>query len=286
MQDEIVARLANALNAEMIAAEARRAEHFANPDAIDLNFQGYALFYRGVEHMSEARSFFERALVIDRRSVGALVGLALVDLTIGASLLADDRAAYISAAEANAIKALSLAPDDAVAHRILGGAYIFTNRAAQGIAECERALEIDRNLVGAHSAIGIAKFFMGRGAETEGHIVEALRLSPRDIFAHRWMHIAGMAKILIGADTEAVAWLRRSIEANRNFPAAHFWLAAALGLLGTLDEARSAAKVGLSLDPGFTISRLLVSQASDNATYLAERERVCEGMRLAGVPEG
>jgi TolB-like protein/class 3 adenylate cyclase len=286
MQDEIVARLANALNAEMIAAEARRAEHSANPDAMDLNFQGYAWSYRGVEHMSEARSFFERAVAIDHGSVGALVGLALVDLTIGASMLADNRAAYLAAAEANAIRALSLAPHHAVAHRILGGAYIFTNRAAQGIAECERALEIDRNLVGAHSAIGIAKFFMGRGAETEGHIVEALRLSPRDIFAHRWMHIAGMAKILIGADAEAVAWLRRSIEANRNFPAAHFWLAAALGLLGALDEARSAAKVGLTLDPGFTISRLLVSKASDNPTYLAERERVCEGMRIAGVPEG
>lgn len=285
MQDEIVARLANALNAEMIAAEARRAERSPDPDAMDLNFQGFAWSYRGVEHMSEARSFFERALAIDHESVGALVGLAIVDLTIGASLLADNRAAYLSAAEANAIKALSLAPDHASAHRILGGVYIFTNRAAQGIAECERALELDRNLVGAHSAIGIAKFFMGRAAETEGHIVEALRLSPRDIFAHRWMHIAGMAKIQIGADTEAVAWLRRSIEANRNFPAAHLWLAAALGLLGALDDARSAAKVGLALDPSFTISRLLVSQASDSTKYLAGRERVCMGMRLAGVPE-
>jgi TolB-like protein/class 3 adenylate cyclase len=286
MQDEIVARLANALNAEMIAAEARRAEHSANPDAMDLNFQGSAWSYRGVEHMSEARGFFERALAIDHGSVGALVGLAIVDLTIGASLLADDRAVYLSAAEANAIKALSLAPDHAQAHRILGGVYIFTNRAAQGIAECERALELDRNLVGAHSAIGIAKYFMGRAAETEGHIVEALRLSPLDVFAHRWMHIAGMAKIQIGADTEAVAWLRRSIEANRNFPPAHFWLAAALGLLGALNEARSAAKMGLAIDPSFTISRLLVTQASDNMKYIAGRERVCEGMRMAGVPEG
>ena len=127
---------------------------------------------------------------------------------------------------------------------------------------------------------------MGRAAETEGHIVEALRLSPRDVFAHRWMHIAGMAKIQVGADAEAVAWLRRSIEANRNFPPAHFWFAAALGLLGLLDEARSAVKVGLAVDPSFTISRLLVTQSSDNTKYLAGRERVCEGMRMAGVPEG
>ena len=42
MQDEIVARLANTLNAELIAAEARRAERILHPDAIDLYFQGMA----------------------------------------------------------------------------------------------------------------------------------------------------------------------------------------------------------------------------------------------------
>ncbi len=99
------------------------------------------------------------------------------------------------------------------------------------------------------------------------------------------MQIVGMAKLHLGADAEAVAWLRRGIEANRNFPATHLWLAAALGLLGELDEARTAAKVGLALDPRFTIRRLLVSQSSDNPTHLAGRVRVCAGMRLAGVPE-
>ena len=68
--------------------------------------------------------------------------------------------------------------------------------------------------------------------------------------------------------------------------ATHLWLGAALGLLGLLDEARTAAKAGLALDPRFTIRRLLVTQSSDNPTYLAGRERICEGMRMAGVPEG
>jgi TolB-like protein len=39
MQDEIVSRLANALDAELIAAEARRAERLPHPDAMDLVFQ-------------------------------------------------------------------------------------------------------------------------------------------------------------------------------------------------------------------------------------------------------
>ena len=44
--------------------------------------------------------------------------------------------------------------------------------------------------------------------------------------------IVGHAKLLLNADAEAVVWLGRSIEANRNYPLAHFLLAAALALLG------------------------------------------------------
>jgi len=288
MQDEIVSRLANTLNTQLIEAEARRAERSLHPDAMDLYFQGIAWFNKGLtpEHMTQARGFFERALAINPRSVETLVGMARVDLAMGASVLTDDRAARCSAAEANAIKALSLAPDHALAHLVLGGVYVFTNRAAQGIAECEQALALNRNLAFAHGVIGQAKFFMGRAAETEGHIFEAFRLSPRDIFAYRWMQTVGWSKIQFGADAEAVGWLRRSIEANRNHPIAHFQLAGALALLGSLDEARTAAQVGLALNPNFTIRRFRDTKSSGNPAYLAGRERFCEGLRLAGVPEG
>ena len=133
---------------------------------------------------------------------------------------------------------------------ILGGVYIFTNRAAQGIGEFEQALALTRNVAYAHAALGFGKYLHGCAAETEGHILEALRLSPRDVVAYQWTCFVGVAKLQLGADVEAVSWLRRSIEANRNFPFAHFGLAAALGLLGALDEARTAARTGLALDPG------------------------------------
>jgi TolB-like protein/class 3 adenylate cyclase/Flp pilus assembly protein TadD len=288
LQDEIVSRLANTLDAQLTDAEARRAERSLHPDATDLNFQGNACLNKGMtpKHLTQARGFFERALTIDPRSVGALVGMANIDMIVGASMQTDDRTARLSAAETNAIKALSLAPDHSLAHLLLGSVYLFTNRAAQGMAECEQALVLNPNMADAHAARGMAKLLVGRAAETEGHILEAFRLSPRDIFANLWMYCVGRAKIQLGADTEAVDWLRRSIEANRNFPYAHFVLAAALGLLGALDEARTAAQAGLALNPGFTICRARLGASSDNPTYLAGVERLCEGMRLAGVPEG
>jgi hypothetical protein len=112
------------------------------------------------------------------------------------------------------------------------------------------------------------------------------RLSPRDILSHVWMLAVGWSKFQLGADAEAVVWLRRSIEANRNHPLAHFHLAGALALLGSLDEARIAAQAGLALNPNFTIRLWRDTKASDNPAHLATRERHFEGLRLAGVPEG
>ncbi len=288
MQDEIVSRLANTLSSQLIEAEARRAERSLHPNSMDLNFQGRAWWHKGPtpKHMSQARSFFERALALDSENVEAMVGMASVDVAVGGALLTDDKIAFCSAAGRNAIKALSLAPDHAEAHLVLGVVYMFTNRAAQGIAECEQALLLNPNIADVHSAIGFCKCVMGQAAETEGHILEALRLSPRDIGAYWWIFCVGRAKIQLGTDAEAVAWFRRSIEANRNFPSAHFALAAALALIGAVDEARAAAKVGLALNPGFTIRRFRLGASSDNPAYLAGLERICEGLRLAGVPEG
>jgi TolB-like protein/Flp pilus assembly protein TadD len=288
MQDEIVARLARALDTQLVVAEARRAERSRHTGAMDLVFQGLACSYRGPthEHLSEAQGFFERALAIDPRNVEALIGMANVDAAMGSYMLTDDRLARLAAAEANSIKALALDPDRALAHKILGTVYNVTNRAAQAIAECEQALALDRNLAEAHAAIGMAKYYLGRATETEGHISEAFRLSPRDILAHRWMQFVGSAQIQLGADAEAIAWFRRSIEANRNSPLTHFLLAAALSLQGSLDEARKAAAAGLALSPNFTIRRMRASKPSDNPEFLAGRERQHIGMRLAGVPEG
>ena len=47
MQDEIVSRLANALDAQFVAVEARRAERSTQPDAMDLYFPWIGLALQG-----------------------------------------------------------------------------------------------------------------------------------------------------------------------------------------------------------------------------------------------
>ncbi len=182
MQDEIVARLAGALNAQLVAAEARRAEQAPNPNSVNLYFQGLAWLNKGMtaDYVARGRSFFDRALTADPDNVDALVGSARAVSVAASNLLVSDPAAAFLAVEAKLTKALSLVPDHARGHMTLGYVDIFTNRPAEGTAECEYALALDRNLAQSHSTIGWGKINIGRPEETEAHIVEGLRLSPRD----------------------------------------------------------------------------------------------------------
>jgi TolB-like protein/class 3 adenylate cyclase len=103
MQDEIVSRLANQLQTELIDAEARHAKQAPNPDSMDLVFQGLAMLNRGnsPDILAKAREFFERAVELDGGNVDALVGLGTVDASVGTSYMTKDPALILAAAEAN-----------------------------------------------------------------------------------------------------------------------------------------------------------------------------------------
>src|SRR5580698_6098338 len=81
MQDEIVARLSNALNTQLITAEARRAERAPRPDSMDHYFQGMAWLNKGLtpDYLARAENYFERALSFDASNAEALVGIALLN---------------------------------------------------------------------------------------------------------------------------------------------------------------------------------------------------------------
>ena len=121
MQDEIVSHLANQLRPELIATEARRAEQEANPNSVDLYFQGVQWFNKGgIQNIERARGYFERAVALDPTNIDALVGAARADVLIGAVYTNDERAERLAAAEALLIKGISIAPRNYWAHLWLG----------------------------------------------------------------------------------------------------------------------------------------------------------------------
>ena len=181
---------------------------------------------------------------------------------------------------------LSQSPNNARAHNLMCRVEVQTKRGAQGIAECERALALNPNLAAARAQTGLAKLFDGHPEETEGHELEALRVSPHDTEAgmlgslHRHRQAAswrlrGGARLVSpveGTEPKLCHWT--------------FRYGCCSGGVGRLDEARAEVQAGLALNPGFTIRRYRAGATSDNPVYLKRRERIIEDMRKAGVPEG
>jgi adenylate cyclase len=124
VQDEITARIAGAVGAELIDAESRRSlrEHPADPDAVDLSMRGWAALRRAPsrEVVAEARVHFEKALVVDSSAVDALIGLAYTYARALNSAFSDNEEADHARGSEFAAKALAMAPDRAQAHWVHG----------------------------------------------------------------------------------------------------------------------------------------------------------------------
>jgi adenylate cyclase len=77
LQDQVVARLANTLRTELVAAEAEKGARSKNPDAVDLAMRGWALVRQTrfpKETNEAARALFEQAFKIDPNNADALAG--------------------------------------------------------------------------------------------------------------------------------------------------------------------------------------------------------------------
>jgi TolB-like protein len=290
IQDEVTTRLARAVHIALIAAESRRAARGQADrlDAVDYTLRGLAARNQplSVEAARQARHFFEAALRLDEHNIGALLGVANAHMWEVRSYASADRAGQIRAAEAAVRRALELVPDNADAH-VTYGTVLYAMRAPErALREFQFAIDLDSNLALAHAFLGNIKFVLGRAGETSGHVKEAMRLSPRDPILFHWHFLIGTADVYLGRIVRGVESLRKSVEIYPNWPHAQFALAGALGMAGRLAEATEVCAVAWRLAPSFTIAKFRTEAKSDNLVYLAQREYLYQGLRLAGAPEG
>jgi hypothetical protein len=106
LQDQVVARLANTLNVELIKAEAEKGTRAKDPNAIDLTMRGRALLSQGAwknkAKNDAARALFEQTLKIDPNDADALAeparlaGAKAVRQIAGRDLVIDQHQAALS----------------------------------------------------------------------------------------------------------------------------------------------------------------------------------------------
>ena len=286
MQDEIVARLASQLNGALIEAEARRAGRTsAQSHSMDLYFQGRALYNRGFapDILAKAREFFLRALELDPGNIEALVGIAGYGCD-GLRQLHDGRSSACAGRGGGAPEQGSGRDAEQCNAHLLMGVDPACDRSGSAKHRRTGAGASDRpEYVHSASADRLRAHMDGQGTRSRGSCRGGTCASSPRRDDLEWLLIAGLAKTYFGEFAEASTWLRKSIDANRNRPLAFFLLAACLAHLGRLGEARREVYAGLAVDPKFTLRRYRAGVKGDNTTFVAQRERVIEGMRAGGV---
>ena len=112
----------------------------------------------------------------------------------------------------------------------------------------------------------------------------AIHLSPRDPLLNIWYFIIFHAYTHLGQDDAAIEWCRRSV-AIGPFWISYVDLASAYAWTGRKDEAQAAVAELLKLMPNYTVDRWAQEGWSSHPVFLAQYQRIIEGLRKAGLPE-
>jgi len=290
LQVAFVSRLANSLGVELVKAEALRAirERPNDPDAVDLSMRGWAEAFRPYSQSSNnaAIGLFERALAIDPHLVPAMVGLPWTLWHRTEQLHSSDPKSDIARAEDWAERAVVADPGNSAAHMAKALVLFAKRQWSQAIAEPDAAIADDPNNAEAHAARSFWKLYLGRAEEGFSGLETALRLSPRDPRVPLWQANVCYLHNYLAQWEQAIEWCEKAVASAPENLFAWVHLAAANAWAGHDKQAREALAQLQKVYPSYTVQSYAGTHYSDNLTFNAQRARILEGLRKAGLPEG
>jgi adenylate cyclase len=292
MQDEIVTRLARAMEIKLTAIDAARVQQTrpGNLDAEELAMRCEVgvdnFFVQGSKEFTAALDFCDRALQIDNSNVFALTGMTFKYIVPVILAQSRDPQGDIRQADEFVSKALAIDSNSYWAHFAKAYVLMAQNRTQEAVVEGDRSLSLNPSFINAYFALCAANNFLGRPDRALDLADKAIRLSPRDPALRSLYHMKGWAFFMKQQDDQAIEWLRRA-EGGDIFT--ELILAAALALTGQQADAHETLKRYLALNgiTTTTIAQLRKQQLSiaDNPTWVAYNDRLFAGLRKAGMQE-
>ena len=159
---------------------------------------------------------------------------------------------------------------------------------AEGIAIIDRALALNPNSADALAVSGMLRAFAGDTEMAFRHLNEANRLSPPGGYIITKAFGFYLACFVDGDYAGVLDWTAQSLRRHPTNAVTLRYRAAALGLLGRLDEARQTVDRLLVVSPGLTISRCrrhVEVEMQNPFKRPGVVDAYYEGLRRAGLPE-
>lgn len=284
-QDRIVSQLVGALEPRVRAAETERVRNrpTSSLDAYDCVLKAVSqLFQFTDESFRLSGEALDRAIQLDPSYAQAYAYSAWRLIFLTGEERSVDPDADKARASVLAQRAMALDPEDAFSLAIAGHLLGFAEgRPQDALVIFDNALALDENSALAWALSGLALSYCGRPDEAMERYQNAFKLSPFDQLNFSWWGAAGIAQLVAGRYSEAVAWLRRSRLANPRFAATLRMLSAALALQGDQAEARAVAAELLSIAPNFRVRRFIEWYPLQRRDDLVRLE---QGLMAAGLP--
>ncbi len=185
--------------------------------------------------------------------------------------------------QASTEQAVSLDPNEPVAHYALGRAHIFADEIEIAIGEMQTAIAINPNFSQGHYGLGFAyDYGAGQAEQALQYYDTALRLSPRDPFRWRVLFMKGTALRFLGHYDEAITHCRQACQFPESGYLPQINLAAALAEAGQKSAAQAAIEKAMQFQPALSISFLRSNYIGMHETY---SKSFIDSLRKAGVPE-
>jgi DNA-binding winged helix-turn-helix (wHTH) protein/TolB-like protein len=258
------------------------------PDAVHFTLQGWRDLdqRKSLADVWRARARFEKALRTDPESVIALNGLgatySLERADPTSHLTAEQRAEHERVVE----RARMLAPEDSTALLLWGNMQVMLGRADLALPAAEKAARLVPSYPFGHLLVGRALLMLGRTAEVQAHADRAIEVGAGDARRISGAYaLAAEAALMLGDNDRAYDLARRSTAEFPSNAQAHATLAAVDALSGRNERAATEMARFLQLWPTATVARYDELHRSTDTVYLAQRERLFEGLRKAGLPE-
>lgn len=282
LQDGVTERVVGAIEPSIKRAEINRAhaKPTSNLDAYDCYLRALPPFYHNTREGSDAATEHLRLAIT--RDPGYALAKAFLAFNYVARWMhgwgpPDDRASAMELAQ----EAIAGDPDDSSVLRWAGHAFGFWGDYDRALAVLEKAARLNVNGSQVLNSLGWVKCFACvEPDEAIAHFERAIRLSPLDTEMGQMLTGIALAHLIAGRNREALVFAQRSIDEAPRFTTPHRAKIAALILLGRGQEAKTAAEVLLTYDPGFTIASRVPKYRD-----AAFQQKYYGSLKAAGLPE-
>lgn len=285
LQDRLVRKITQALSVTLAPDEEAvlASGDTASTAAYEAFLKGWERFRRQTpEDFAAARRYFEEAITIDpgySRAYGALA--ALYWEAKQREWYPAVRAGYLQIKE-RAFEYLEKARDEPSAIALATSARI---RMAHGdyeaaIAAAERAVDLAPSDADARNALAQTLIYAGQPERALAHITRSMRLDP--LHQSYPYYLRGLAAFGLQRFDAAATYLSRALELNPEYRRPAAVLAAARAMLNQEQGAASALQDYLSEYRKYGVTTTVLAFPY---RHEADRKRLAEGLRRAGMPE-